>query len=45
MDEALAYLKESGIAHEEEQVHEQGRIAWLTDPDGNRVEIWEDTAV
>ena len=45
MDEALAYLKESGIAHEEEQVHEQGRFAWLTDPDGNRVEIWEDTAV
>ena len=45
MDEALAYLKDAGFDHEQEQVHEQGRFAWLTDPDGNRVEIWEDTAV
>lgn len=45
MDEALAYLKDAGIDHEKEQVHEQGRFAWLTDPDGNRVEIWEDTAI
>lgn len=44
MDAALAYLKENGIEHDAEQVHEQGRFAWVTDPDGNRVEIWEDTA-
>ncbi len=44
MDAALAYLKENGIEHEAEQVHEQGRFAWVSDPDGNRVEFWEDTA-
>ncbi len=24
--------------------HEYGRFAWLTDPEGNRVELWEPPA-
>jgi predicted enzyme related to lactoylglutathione lyase len=42
MDELLASLKESGI----EPVAgpdsaENGKFAWIMDPDGNKIELWE----
>lgn len=42
LDAALARVKEAGgnVAPEKEE-HDFGRFGWFTDPDGNRVELWE----
>jgi len=42
LDAALANVKQAGgeVAPEKEE-HEFGRFGWFTDPDGNRVELWE----
>ena len=34
-------LRSSGIAVEKIEEHEYGTFAWLTDPEGNRIELWE----
>ena len=42
LDALLKTLKEEGVQidpHRED--HEYGRFAWITDSDGNRVELWE----
>ena len=42
LDALLEDLKKSGIEidpHREE--YDYGRFAWITDPDGNRIELWE----
>lgn len=42
LDALLEELKRAGVEidpHREEA--EYGRFAWITDPDGNRVELWE----
>jgi len=42
LDALLEELKQSGVKidpHREEA--EYGRFAWITDPDGNRIELWE----
>jgi catechol 2,3-dioxygenase-like lactoylglutathione lyase family enzyme len=42
LDGLLEDLKKSGVdvdPHREEA--EYGRFAWITDPDGNRIELWE----
>jgi catechol 2,3-dioxygenase-like lactoylglutathione lyase family enzyme len=42
LDELLEALKEEGVQidpHRED--HDYGRFAWVMDPDGNRVELWE----
>jgi catechol 2,3-dioxygenase-like lactoylglutathione lyase family enzyme len=42
MDALLAALKEEGVTidpHREDG--EYGRFAWIMDPDGNRIELWE----
>ena len=42
LDELLEDLKKSGIEidpHRED--YDYGRFAWITDPDGNRIELWE----
>jgi predicted enzyme related to lactoylglutathione lyase len=43
LDAILAQLREAGVAVEDEQENEPGigRFAWLSDPEGNRVELWE----
>ncbi len=45
LDALLARLRAGGAEVDEEQGIEEmdgiGRFAWLTDPDGNRVELWE----
>ena len=42
LDALLASLRQAGCAVEE-KVHEDdfGRFGWVTDPEGNRVELWE----
>jgi predicted enzyme related to lactoylglutathione lyase len=42
LDEILEALKAAGVEvdpHRED--YDYGRFAWITDPDGNRVELWE----
>jgi catechol 2,3-dioxygenase-like lactoylglutathione lyase family enzyme len=42
LDELLATLKAEGVSvdpHRED--YDYGRFAWITDPEGNRIELWE----
>src|SRR6266704_1203907 len=42
LEALLEDLKKSGIeidSHRED--YDYGRFAWVTDPDGNRIELWE----
>jgi predicted enzyme related to lactoylglutathione lyase len=41
MDGLLQALREEGVQVDPGQDHEYGRFAWITDPEGNRVELWE----
>jgi catechol 2,3-dioxygenase-like lactoylglutathione lyase family enzyme len=43
LDAMLAQLRAAGVAVEDELQHQQGvgRFAWLSDPEGNRIELWE----
>ena len=45
MDELLAQLGTAGIAVlQGPEKHENGKFAWIMDPDGNKVELWEPMA-
>jgi catechol-2,3-dioxygenase len=37
---AVAHLREQGLDPHEEDFEENGRAAYVTDPDGNVVELW-----
>ena len=42
LDELLAQLRADGVAIVDgPQSHENGKFAWIMDPDGNKVELWE----
>ena len=42
MDGMLAQLKSANVAIlKGPESHENGRFAWIVDPDGNKVELWE----
>ncbi len=42
LDGLIAQLAQGGIAlHQGPESHENGRFAWVLDPDGNKVEFWE----
>lgn len=43
MDGLLAALKAEGVAIDpkREDSDEYGRFAWITDPEGNKIELWE----
>ena len=42
LDAALANVGEAGAdVIPEKEEHDFGRFGWFTDPDGNRVELWE----
>jgi catechol 2,3-dioxygenase-like lactoylglutathione lyase family enzyme len=41
LDRMLAQLRRSGVAVEKVEEHDYGRFAWITDPEGNRIELWE----
>ncbi|HUF47597.1 MAG TPA: aldo/keto reductase [Vicinamibacterales bacterium] len=44
LDRLVARLRAAGIDVEGPAGHFNGRFAWLHDPDGNRVELWEPAA-
>ncbi len=44
LDGLLAVLREEGVAVEDRiESYPYGRFAWITDPEGNRIELWEPT--
>lgn len=46
LDELIAQLKESGVEIVGEPVTDfNGKFAWIMDPDGNKVELWEPKAM
>jgi len=45
LDAMLAQLRRAGVwIDEKREESEFGRFAWIVDPDGNRVELWEPPA-
>jgi glyoxylase I family protein len=44
LDAMVAQLRAAGVAIDSQETQEGvGRFAWLVDPEGNRVELWEPT--
>jgi predicted enzyme related to lactoylglutathione lyase len=41
LDRMLEQLRRSGVAVEKVEDYDYGRFAWITDPEGNRIELWE----
>lgn len=42
LDGLLRKLEDAGVeTHVHEQNDEYGRFAWIVDPEGNRIELWE----
>ena len=42
LDEMLAQLRAGGVEIiQGPESHENGKFAWIMDPDGNKVELWE----
>ena len=45
LDELMAQLRASGVPIVSgPESHENGKFAWIMDPDGNKVELWEPMA-
>ena len=42
MADTLAHLKSKGVTIDKAEDSEYGKFAWLTDPDGNKIELWEE---
>jgi len=42
MDALLGRLKQEGVKMDAKQINESyGRFAWIYDPDGNKIELWQ----
>ena len=41
LEEVLSRLKNNGVAIEKTAEYPYGNFAWLKDPDGNQIELWE----
>jgi predicted enzyme related to lactoylglutathione lyase len=44
LERMLAQFRRDGIAIEKVEDYDYGRFAWITDPEGNRIELWEPKA-
>lgn len=42
MAETLSHLRSKGVAIDKAEDCEYGKFAWVTDPDGNKIELWEE---
>ena len=41
MGEVLSHLKSKGVAIDKSEEYPYGKFAWVKDPDGNQIELWE----
>lgn len=37
----LTELRAQGVTIDKQEEHEYGKFAWIEDPEGNRIELWE----
>ena len=44
LDRMIEQLKRGGVIAEKIKDYNYGRFTWVTDPDGNRIELWEPKA-
>lgn len=44
LDRMIEQLKRNGVAVEAVKGYDYGRFTWVTDPEGNRIELWEPKA-
>ncbi len=45
LDELLSQLQKAGVPIQAgPESHENGKFAWIMDPDGNKIELWEPAA-
>jgi predicted enzyme related to lactoylglutathione lyase len=44
LDRMLEQLRSAGVQPEKVVDYSYGRFSWITDPDGNRIELWEPKA-
>ncbi len=44
MEAILQRLAGNGVKIDKREDHEYGRFAWVFDPDGNKIELWEPAA-
>src|SRR5215469_7046580 len=42
MAEALSHLRSKGVTIDKSEDCEYGKFAWVTDPDGNKIELYEE---
>ena len=45
LERILEQLRRSGITVEKVEDYDYARFAWITDPEGNRIELWEPKAM
>lgn len=41
LDRILEQLRRGGVVIEKVEDYDYGRFAWIKDPEGNRIELWE----
>ena len=41
LDRMISQLETNGVTVEKVQKYDYGRFAWITDPEGHRIELWE----
>lgn len=41
LDRMLSQLRNNGVKIDKTEDYDYGRFAWITDPEGNRIELWE----
>jgi len=41
LDRMVEQLRSDGVAIDKIEEYDYGRFAWITDPEGNRIELWE----
>lgn len=44
MTDTLSHLQSKGVAIDKSEDCEYGKFAWVTDPDGNKIELFEEPA-
>ncbi len=45
IEETIRHLRENDVQVSEAEVYPEGKFAWCEDPEGNHIELWEDTGV
>jgi catechol-2,3-dioxygenase len=43
LENLVTFLRSKNLEVKGVETHPEGKFAWVTDPDGNYIELWEDT--